>query len=81
MAKYEVKDGVGIIPEWATEIEDEAFKYCKELKSISIPPTVTEIGDCAFSGCSSLTTVKVSRNTKIADDAFSNCPNVKIERY
>ena len=81
MAKYEVKDDVGIIPEWATEIEDEAFKYCKELKSISIPPTVTEIGDCAFSGCSSLTTVKVSKNTEIAYNAFYGCPNVKIERY
>ena len=81
MAKYEVKDGVGIIPEWATEIEDGAFKYCKELKSISIPPTVTEIGDCAFSGCSSLITVKVSKNTEIAYEAFKDCPNVQIERY
>jgi hypothetical protein len=42
---------------------------------------VREIGGSAFWGCSSLTTVKVSKNTMIADNAFEDCPNVQIERY
>ena len=81
MAKYEVKDGVGIIPEWATEIEAGAFKYCEELKSVVIPQWVREIGEGAFRDCSSLTTVKVSKDTMIGGEAFEDCPSVQIERY
>ena len=32
---------------------------CKELTSISIPPSVTKIGNWAFSDCSSLTEVRI----------------------
>jgi hypothetical protein len=35
MAKYEIKDGVGIIPEGTTEIEENAFDGCKELTALS----------------------------------------------
>ena len=31
MAKYEIIDGVGIIPQGVTKIEDEAFKDCRRL--------------------------------------------------
>ena len=34
-----------------TGIEDKAFCYCKDLKSITIPESVTSIGEYAFSGC------------------------------
>ena len=51
MAKYEIKDGVGIIPEGTTVIEEEAFKCCDELTSIVIPDGVTEIGEDAFYKC------------------------------
>jgi hypothetical protein len=37
MAKYEIKDGIGIIPEGTTVIEVNAFKGAKELTSIVIP--------------------------------------------
>jgi hypothetical protein len=43
--------------------------------------TITNIGDKAFFRCTSLTTVKVSKNTEIAADAFYECPNVQIIRY
>lgn len=69
------------IPKSVKEIGIFAFSNCSSLKSISIPPSVIVIGDCAFADCSSLTAVKVSKNTEIADDAFEDCPNVKIERF
>ena len=102
--KYEIKDGVGIIPEWATEIEKgafedcedlrevvipqgvrkigkEAFYGCKNLEKVELPEWLEEIGEDAFWDCSSLTSIRVSENTKIAYDAFKDCPEVKIERY
>ena len=69
------------IPPSVTKIGWTTFYRCSSLTSISIPPSVTMIGMYAFQGCSSLTTVRVSKKTKIADDAFEDCPNVKIERY
>ena len=35
-------------------IEDEAFRDCSSLESITLPSTVTEIGIYAFYGCSNL---------------------------
>ena len=37
MAKYEIVDGVGIIPEGVTAIEDNAFEGCTSLTSVIIP--------------------------------------------
>ena len=51
MTKYEIIDGVGIIPQGVTKIEYEAFKYCEDLKTIIIPDSVTTIGSGAFWVC------------------------------
>ena len=37
MAKYKIKDGVGIIPEGTTTIEEKAFDFCKNLTSATFP--------------------------------------------
>ena len=74
MAKYEVKDGVGIIPEGTTEIGMSAFEDCKELTSVIIPNSVTEIRNSAFSGCSSLNSIVIPDSvTEIGQYAFSFC--------
>ena len=57
MAKYEIKNGVGIIPDSVTEIEDYAFEGCTGLTSIDIPDSVTEICSKAFKGCTGLTSM------------------------
>ena len=59
MAEYEIKEGVGIIPAGSTEIKDEAFKGCEELKSVIIPDSVTKIGSHAFRWCSALTEINI----------------------
>ena len=60
-----VADGV-------TKIEDSAFKYCGELKEITMSDTVTEIGDHTFSysGLANITFPKNLTKTKISLDAF-----------
>ena len=44
MAKFEIKDGVAIIPEGTTEIGD-TFYNCSSLESVIIPESVKKIGD------------------------------------
>ena len=74
MAKFEIKDGVAIIPEGTTEIGGWAFEGCTLLKSITIPESVTEIKGNAFSGCTSLTTVTLPVGVKhISYNAFHEC--------
>ena len=51
MAKYEIIDGVGIIPQGVTKIEYRAFSGCYNLTDITIPESVTSIGDYAFGYC------------------------------
>ena len=36
MAKFEIKDGIAVIPEGITEIEGMTFFRCTSLKSIAI---------------------------------------------
>ena len=77
MAKYEIIDGVGIIPQGVTTIEDEAFYRCENLTSIVIPDSVTTIGSWAFWDCKNLTSIVIPDSvTEIACDAFSGCENL-----
>ena len=72
--KFEIKDGVCIIPEGTTEIGEWAFSNCTGLTSIVIPDSVTEIGDYAFYECAGLTSIVIPDSvTKIGDCAFYGC--------
>ena len=74
MAKYEIKSGVGIIPEGATAIDNYAFKDCVELLSVVIPDTVEVIGDEAFYNCKSLSEIVLPESVKIIKNgAFNKC--------
>ena len=67
MAKFEIKDGIAIIPEGTTEIEGMTFFLCDSLKSIIIPESVTKIGEAAFVGCSSLESIVVAKGNPVYD--------------
>ncbi len=59
-----------------TAIEENAFRDCTTLTSVTIPSGVTSIGNSAFSGCDNLTTVMFGGNSQlqsIGDAAFSSC--------
>ena len=59
MAKYEIKEGVGIIPGGTVKIASGAFYESYELRSVVIPDSVTEIGSAAFYGCSELREITI----------------------
>lgn len=74
MAKYEIKDGVGIIPEGTTRIERDAFSGSENLRSVVIPDSVTEIDNWAFKECTSLTGIVIPCSVqRIGTSAFSGC--------
>ena len=74
MAKYEIKDGVGIIPEGTTKLDSYAFQDRKDLTSVTIPESVTEIGLCAFEGCTGLTSIVIPASVaELYNDIFNGC--------
>jgi len=57
-----------------TTIGTNAFKWCSNLTSVTIPNGVTTIGDSAFYGCTGLTSVSLPNTiTSIGNNAFNNC--------
>jgi len=78
MAKgYKVENGVGIIPEGTTEIEDLAFEKCTSLVSIVIPDSVKLIDDIAFEGCRSLSVVEfMGAVEEIGEGIFHECDHL-----
>lgn len=60
-----------------TTIGDQAFYYCTELMSITIPDSVTTIGNESFISCTSLVSLTIPKNvTSIGMSAFNACTNL-----
>ena len=74
---YDIQNGKAIIPEWETEIKEEAFEYCKELTSVEFPLWIKKIGKGAFYGCENLTDITLPEWVKkIGDNAFFLCSSL-----
>ncbi|KUM16822.1 hypothetical protein AS885_11695 [Flavobacterium psychrophilum] len=57
-----------------TAIGEDAFEYCNNLTSVTIPNSATSIGRYAFVGCSGLISVTIPNSvTTIGDEAFADC--------
>lgn len=77
MADFEIKSGIGIIPEGTLELKKDAFKDSLELTAVEIPSTVTKIGWDAFRGCVNLKSVIIPEGVKeISHCAFSGCTSL-----
>lgn len=62
-----------------TVIGSEAFKKCKQLKSVIIPESVTIIKGAAFASCTGLTSVTIPNSIiSIGENAFYNCCYIEI---
>ena len=57
-----------------TAIDDNAFRECKTVRTLSIPDSVESIGDYAFYGCDNLRSISFGVGIKsIGTRAFSDC--------
>ena len=66
-----------LIPEGVTSIENNAFRNCSSLTSITNLEGVTSIGNSAFYYCSSLTSIKIPAGvTSIGRSTFSGCSSL-----
>ena len=60
-------------------ISKSCFTNCDSLKEIYCSDLIKYIGEWAFAYCTSLDHISVSKNTKIDNNAFSNCsPKIEI---
>ena len=65
------------LPKGITNIENETFSGCEDLKSIVIPESVTNIGQKAFADCSSLVDISLPKGiTNIENETFRNCKSL-----
>lgn len=75
LKKYLGKSKTVVIPEGVvTSIGDEAFIWCRFIKSIYIPNGITNIRHKAFEWCDSLESIYIPESvTSIGIEAFYNC--------
>ncbi len=70
------------IPRSVTEIKDETFSHCSNLKQITIPNSVSTIGNQAFIGCSILKKIIFEDGTTdiylVGKEIFYDCPLEEI---
>ena len=75
MTQFPIQNGVAIIPQGTTIINDYAFFGCQDLTTVVIPEGVTTIGGSAFRECRALTSVVFPNTiTHIGDLAFFETP-------
>lgn len=61
-----------------TELSDNAFYECINVKTVVLPESLTSIGTAAFYGCSALEKANVGANvSKIGANAFARCSSMK----
>ena len=69
--KVKGNDGVEYV---VTSFDEDCFKDCRDLTSITIPSSVTSLGKSCFLGCYNLTSITIpSSVTSLGDECFYNC--------
>lgn len=66
------------IPEGVTIIDDDAFRGCENLISVTIPNGVTDIRWAAFYECKNLSSIRIPNSvTNIGNYVFRDCKSLK----
>lgn len=66
------------LPDSLKTIDEQAFVFCRKLKSIDIPDSVTTVAGNAFFYCTTIESVRLSSNlTTLGNGAFSECYKLK----
>ena len=63
MALYEIKNGVGIIPDGTKVVRTDVFRGRTDLTSVVLPASVKQIAAGVFLGCTNLEMVKLPKGT------------------
>ncbi len=62
------------IPNFITNIDDDAFSDCYSLIEVELPDGITRIGNYAFASCTGLTKINIPDSVvSIGEDAFLGC--------
>lgn len=65
------------IPDGVIVIDDNAFRDCVKVETVTFKDTITSIGDYAFYGCTALKEVNVPKLvTSLGDYCFANCTSL-----
>lgn len=68
------------LPESITEVGEDIFGDCKNLRGVKIPEGVSRINKEAFYGCSILETINFpAKLTSVGDNAFSLCSKMELD--
>jgi hypothetical protein len=71
---YTGKGGNVVIPDGVIEIDDEVFRDCTTITSITIPDSVVTIGDRAFQNCSGIKEITIPKGVRnYGYSVFSYC--------
>ena len=71
-----------VIPDSVESIGNDAFRFCRSLKSVTLGKGVTSIGGGAFFDCYFLETITIHNKVQgIGNSAFGECDNLKKINY
>lgn len=72
--KGEKPTGTYVVAEETKGIANNAFLYCSNLTTVTMPNSIKYIGNQAFYGCSGLASITIPNGvTSIRDGVFNNC--------
>ena len=70
------------IPENTTEIPEEGFSNCTNIKDLCLPPSIKTIGENAFVGCTQLQSIYLPSTVETIEAfAFNSCFDLKDVYY
>lgn len=75
--RFDIINGKCVVPRGVTELLDDEFTGCTQIKEIELPDTLESIG-CSFWSCTSLKSIRIPAGIKtIPSSAFFGCTSLE----